>query len=174
MSRRRGESTSRDDIRETVDRTEEDLDSRGTELEVLKVDVETVRNAVERINWGGTSDAVEIMESAVDGAEQAVIDTHGRQTAELDEVQAENAEHGDELGERSDVDREDADHISDTAGGVSTQESVNELTRARDAVLQDIDFLLEQIDRAQTAGERSQELQDIVDQAVGASGRNVR
>jgi hypothetical protein len=167
----RNETKSRDEIRERVDRTAEDMDNRGAVLDERRVDVEALRVTVENMDFGGTSDAIEIMENALDGAEDVVVETFDRESDELDDVQADNAEHGEELHERSDADRGDAERISETSGSISTRESVNELTRARDALLEDIDRLLEQIDRSKEVGQRSEELQNSIANIMQSGGR---
>ena len=169
--RTRTETRSRGEISGRVDRTAEDMDSRGADLEDRRSEVQSLREAVENMDFGGTSDAIEIMENALDNAEKVVVDTAERQSEELDEVQADNAEHGDELQDRADADRGDAENISDVSSGISIGESVNELTRARDKLLEDFDFLDDALKRAQEAGERSEEHQNKVREFIMSGGR---
>lgn len=171
MKRSRNETKSRAEIQETVDRTAEDMDNRGSVLDERRVDVEALRETVESMDFGGTSDAIEVMGNALDGAEGVVVETFERESDELDDVQAGNAEHGEELQGRSDADRSDAERISHTSERISTRESVNELTRARDALLEDIDHLLEQIDRSKEAGQRSEELQNSIANIMQSGSR---
>jgi len=171
MSRSRNDTKSRNEIRDTVDRTTEDMDNRGAVLDERRADVESLRATVESMDFGGTSDAIETMENALDSAEGVVVETFDRESDELAEVQTGNSEHGEELQERSDADRGDAERISQTSEGISTRESVNELAKARDALLEDIDHLLEQIDRSKEAGERSEELQSNIASIIKSGGK---
>ena len=171
MRTSRCEAKSLAEIRDEADQTTEDMDRRGTDLEERGAEVESIREAVAEMDFGGTSDAIEIMESALDRAEDVVVETFDQQSDELDDVQAGNAEQGEELHERSEADRGDAERISETSVRISTRESANELTRARDAVLDGLDHLIEQITRRKEAGERSKEHQNTVRELIKSGGR---
>lgn len=159
MSRARGDCVSRSDITEHVGRSQQDMREKEGDLEKIATDMETVRETLEALDFGGTSEGCDGVEMSMRGAEDVTESVFDREDEELEKVQADAEDHQGEIQERTDSDNSDLEQISDASSRIETSEAVNELVKAKDAALRDIEFLSEQIRRAQDAREESEQTQ---------------
>lgn len=81
MRRGRTETTCCGYVNERVDRTKQDLEKRAAELEIRRSDGELIREATEKMDFGGLTDAIRVMVNALASPEQAVIDTAEHQSS---------------------------------------------------------------------------------------------
>ena len=154
MARRRGEIT-RNEVTETVQKHQQEMSEKAEELDTTTSDVETERQTLESLDFGGTAEGADEVEQAIQDAENATVEVFERQDEELEEIQAETENYEQELQERSGSSESDLGKISDASGRIETEEGVNELVKAKEGVLQDIDFLTEQNERAREARDES-------------------
>ena len=169
---RQGDTKTRAEVSETVERSSEDMREKGDDLEKVAADVATVRETLESLEFGGTAEGSEAVEISIRGAEDVTTEVFDREDGELQEVHAGAEGFQDELQENSSSVDADLERISDAGGELETQETVNELVKAKDAALHDIDFLQEQISAAREAREESERAREEYRQEVHGKGGN--
>jgi hypothetical protein len=157
--RRKGDTPTRSEVTETVEKHKDDMSEKVEELDTIATDTETVRDTLESLDFGGTSDGAEEVESAIDQAEDVTVEIFDREDENLEEIQGDTEEYEGELQERTDSSESDLDKVSDAAGKIETQETVGELENAKAAVSSDIEFLREQDETAKQAREENEQLQ---------------
>lgn len=162
---------SRDEITETIDRSGTELEEKTGDLEKLEKDIQTVRDTLANLDFGGTKEGVNSVEERVSGAETRTTEEFEREDEQLEQVQSENAEVEQELQEHSESERTDLDKLSDASSRLETEVPVNELLKAKEAALQDVDFLAEQIKRAKQAREKSEQAQQEYQNTVRQTGK---
>ena len=170
MSGMRKDTKSRGDISEAVEGSAADMGEKLGDLEKTQQDVETVRQTLESLEFGGTSEGADAVEESISGAEDVAVEVFDREGEELDEVQSENEEYEGELQEHSESDKSDLEKISGAGGSIDTDETVRELMKAKEAALQDADFLAEQIERAKDARDESERVQQEYSNRVHSGG----
>ena len=169
---RRGDVRSRNDITDTVEKHQTDMQEKGEELEKPVEDVETVRETLDALDLGGTSEGADEVEQAIEGAEDVSVEDFDRGSGELEEIQHESEEHEGEIEERSDNVSSDLGKISDASARIHGDGANRELVDAKESALRDVDFLKEQTDRAQEARDESQRLHDEHVSRVNAGRRS--
>ena len=162
----RNEIGSRGEVTDTVDRSQGDMREKEGGLEKIADDVEVVRQTLENLDFGGTAEGTEAVEEAVRGAEDVTEETFDREDQELDEVQGRDEEYQGELQEHSEASDADLDKLSEASGQIDTRETVNESVKAKEAALRDVEFLAEQIRRAQEARDESERTQSDYENRV--------
>ncbi len=163
---RRGDTRSRSDINENVDRSSENMREKGDDMDIIATDVETVRDTLENLESGGTTEGADAVEVGIRGAEDVTEEEFDDADRQLEDLHTENEAHEQELDERSESVDSDLQRISDASATIETQHTVNELVKAKDAALQDISFISEQITRAKEAREESERVQSEYQQRV--------
>lgn len=168
---RRKDVKSRGEITDTIDRSGTELEEQTGDLGKLEKDIQTVRETLANLDFGGTQEGVNQVQELVSGAETRTTEEFDREDEQLEQVQSENAEFEQELQEHSESEKTDLDKLSEASGRITTDVTVNELLKAKEAALQDVDFLMEQVKRAKEAREKSeqeqQEYQNTVRQQTG-------
>ncbi len=170
MARRR-ELPSRREVSEKVDTSKEKMHEKEIELDITTLDVETVRETLESLDFEGTSEGSEEVEGAIENAENITVDEFDREDEELERIQDENEVYEGEMNERSDSSESDLEKIRDASGRIETKEAVNKLAEAKESSSRDIEFLKEQIDRANGARKESEEKQVPRHRRVHAGGK---
>jgi len=135
------------------------MEEKELDLDTLAMDVETVRETLEKLDFGGTRDGAEQLESSIKDAEEVTEGVFDEEDEDLDRIQEENKEFEGELDERRDTSDSDLGKVSDASSKIKTAETISELVKAKEAIMRDIDFLKEQIDRASDARQKSDEIQ---------------
>ena len=150
----------RGEVSETVDKHGEDLEKKTEELDVIATDTETVRDTLDALEPGsGTMEGVDEVVQSINDAEDVTIDIFQEEDENLEQEQAESEEYQTDLEGREEASESDRNKITDASSRVETQATVDELTNAEVAVSEDIDFLSEEIDKANEAREESENLQ---------------
>jgi P2-related tail formation protein len=157
---RRSDTPRRSDVTETVDRSKRDMEEKSQEIEKVVSDVETVRQTLESLDLGGTAEGAEETEQALDSAEEVTVDVFDREDEQLDTKQNETEEYEGNLNERSDTSKSDLGKISDASTQIDTTETTNELVKAKDSAIRDIEFLEGQARRALDARNESERVQN--------------
>jgi len=157
--RKRGDTPSRSEITEKVETAKTDMSEKIGELDIIATDKETVTETLENLDFEGTAEGTDDIESAVEQAEYVTIEIFDEQDENLEEIQSDTEEYEGELEERSDASESDRERITDAASKIETTDTVNELEKAREAVSNDIEFLNEQDETAKEAREENERLQ---------------
>ena len=157
--RKRSDTPTRSEVAETVDKHKEDMSEKVEELDTIATDTETVRDTLEALDFEGTADGADEVETAIEQAEDVTVEIFDREDENLEEIQGDTEEYEGQLHERTDSSESDLDKVSDAAGKIETQEAVGELENAKAAVSSDIEFLQEQDETAKQAREENEQLQ---------------
>jgi len=168
---KRGDAVSRSEVTERVARHREGMEGIGKELEQIVADIETIRKTLEELDQGGTSDAAEEVERAIEGAEDVTVGEFSQESGQLEEVQKDSEEHEAELKERSDSASADLGRISEASGRITRDVTNNAFIPAKEAALLDIDFFAEQGKRAQEAREECRRLHEDHERRVNDKRR---
>jgi 6-pyruvoyl-tetrahydropterin synthase len=159
MARRKDVPT-RHEVTEKIESNRKEMEGKETDLDKIASDVETVRQTIEQLDFSGTAEGSEQMESSIESAEDVTREVFDREDDSLEEVQTHNEEFEGELQDRQGSSESDLGKISDSSAKIETKETINELVKAKEAVLHDIDFLVEQIRRASDARKESDAIQE--------------
>jgi hypothetical protein len=165
---RRGDVPTRSEVTEKIEINRGQMEAKEIDLDKIAQDVETVRQTIESLDFSGTDEGTNEVESAIESAEDVTKEVFDKEDDNLDQAQDDNQEFEGELQDRSGSSESDLGKISDSGAKIETKETVNELERAKEAVLQDIDFLAEQIRRASEAREKSNTVQERLRSRVHA------
>lgn len=167
---KRSDVPTRGEISETVERHQQEMHERSEEVEKTVDDVETVRQTLENLDLGGTSEGSEAIEGAIDAAEDAGVGEFKEESEGLEQVELKSEEHEGEIHERSDTTSADLGKISDASGRLHGDAANRELVDAKEEALRDVEFLKEQAARAEDARNESRQLHEEHERRV-QSGR---
>ncbi len=157
---KRGDVPTRGEVTEKIETKKTEMDAKEVDLDKVAADVETVRQTLESLDFGGTQEGSEQVEQAIEGAEEVTEQEFDKEDEALEEIQADTQEYEGGLGERRGSSESDLGKISDASAGIETNETVSELVKAKEAALRDIEFLAEEINRAQDAVKESDAAQE--------------
>ncbi len=150
----------RGEVTETVDKHGEDLEKKTEELDVIATDTETVRDTLDALEPGsGTMEGVDEVVNSINEAEDVTVEIFEEEDENMEQQQAESQDYQTGLETREDASESDRSKITDAGSRVETQATVDELANAEAAVSEDIEFLNEEIDKADEAREESENLQ---------------
>ena len=173
MARKKGTTSDNpreDDVTKKVNRRGTEMDDKGEKVERSADDVQTERRTRERLDLGGTSDAAEAIEQAIEAAEDVSVEQFDSESDELQEIHTESEEHEDELQERADTTSSDLGKISDASAEIHSDTANAQLVDAKGAAMRDIEFLDQEMQRAQEAREESQRFQEEQARRIGSAG----
>ncbi len=156
---RKSDAPSRGEISEKTDKSRDDMREKEEELDVTATDVETVRHTLDSLDFGGTAEGGNEVEASIEKADDATVEVFDEQDQALEGIQDENEEHQGELQERSDTSESDLGKLSDASAQLETDAALNEFVGAKDAAMQDIEFLGDQVEQARDAREESERVQ---------------
>ena len=159
MKRRSGVPT-RSEVSETVRKHESDMEEKAGELNVLASDTETVRDTLDSLDFGGTAEGTDTVQSTIEQAEDVTVEIFEREDGHLEQIQSDAQDHQGELHERTDSTEMDLGKISDASGHIETQETTGKLSDAKNAVLEDKNFLTREIEQAEEAGNENERRQE--------------
>ena len=141
----------RSEISETVKRHEHDMQEKADQMEILAKDTEVVRETLAKLDFDGTSEGTEAVQGAIEEAEDVTVNNFEQEDGRLEDVQAEAQDNQTELQDRADSSELDLGRMSDASGRIETQETLSKLADAKNAVLEDRDFLGREIEEAEQA-----------------------
>jgi len=156
---RRSDVPTRSEVTEKIDTTKSEMEAKETDLDKIASDVETVRRTREQLDFGGTAEGSDEVESSIESAEDVTTEVFDKEGESLDQIQTRNEEFEGKLQDHHESSESDLGKISDTRAKIDTKKSVNELTKVEEAARRDIDFLAEGIRRASDAREQSDDIQ---------------
>ena len=171
---KRRELPSQRQVKERIDIGEKDMQEKETDLDKIASDVERVRQTIAKLDFGGTAEGTEQLESSIETAEDVTGSVFDKENEELEQIQDKGKEYETEIEERETTSNSDLEKISSTSAKINTKETINELVNAKEAVLRDIDFLSEQIKRARDAREKSDATQRQLEERVNRDRRDRR
>lgn len=156
---RRGDARSRSEIQDQVETQEQDREQKGEDSELVTVDAETIGQTKDELEGGGTIEGTESAVESVDAAQDVTAEEHERQDEQIEEVQAEIETHEQELQERSDTDQADLGKLSDATSELKTDVATGELIDAKEALIEDDEFLQDQKRQAEEGRQESERIQ---------------
>jgi hypothetical protein len=159
MARRKDVPT-RHEVTEKIETTKRGMEGKVTDLDKIASDVETVRQTLEQLDFGGTAEGGEEVENSIKGAEDVTTEVFDREDEGLEQIQRDNQDFEGKLQDHRGSSESDLGKISDSRAKIETKETVSELEKAREAVLRDMDFLAEQVRRAIDARKESDAAQE--------------
>lgn len=150
----------RGEVSETVDKHGEDLEKKTEELDVIATDTETVRDTLDALEPGsGTMEGVDEVVRSINDAEDVTVEIFQEEDENLEQRQAESKDYQTDLEGREEASESDRNKIVDAASQIETKQTVEELEKAEAAGSEDIDFLKNEIDKAEEARGESENLQ---------------
>jgi hypothetical protein len=170
MARRKSDRRSRGEITERIEKHQTDMREKGDQIGKSVSDVELERQTRDQLDLGGTSEAAEAIERALDSAEDTSVKEFDAESQALDQVHGDAEGHETELRERSDAANTDLDKLSDAGGRLHGDSSNRELLKAQEEDERDIEFLKEQEARAREAREESKRLHEEHQRRISAGG----
>ena len=170
MARRKDVPT-RNEVTEKIESDKKEMEGKETDLDKIASDVETVRQTLEQLDFGGTAEGSDEVESSIESAEDVTTVVFDREDESLEQIQTHNEEFEGELQDHHGSSESDLGKISDASAKIETKEAINELEKAREAALRDIDFLAEQIGRASDARKESDTVQEKLQARVHTGKR---
>lgn len=170
MARRKGDRRSRGEITEKLEKHRTDMREKGDQIGKSVSDVETERQTRDQLDLGGTSEAAEAIEQALDSTEDTSVKEFDAESQALEQVQGDAEGQEAELRERSDTATADLDKLTDAGGRLHSDSSNRELLKAKEEDERDIEFLKEQEARAREAREESKRLHEEHQRRISAGG----
>jgi hypothetical protein len=159
MAKRR-DIPSRHDVNERIEGDKRKMEIKETDLDKIATDVETVRGTLEKLDFRGTVEGSREAEESIENAEDVATDAFDKEDGALERIQTGNQEFGAELDDRRGASESDLKKVTDVSASIHRNEVVDKLKEAKEAVLRDVNFLAEQIERARVARERSDAIQE--------------
>jgi chromosome segregation ATPase len=161
----------RSEIEGKIEKADKDMDEKGEMLDKIATDLETIRHTLVNLDLGGTREGADELEASFENTDRTTTEIFHEKDGELERVQEENKEHEREIEERRNSSESDLGKISEATAKISTNESISELLKAKEAGLQEIDFLKNQIERAREAMSRSEAIQEQLKGRIHADQR---
>ena len=146
-------------VSDTVEKNENDMREKEEIIGEVVEDIEIVRQTLEELKYGGTSEGADDVRQNILAAESSAVEVFETEDEGLEEIHKESGEFADELQEREETVEADRERVSEATGRVRTQEALDMLARAQEAAEQDIDFLDKHLERANQAYEESEQAQ---------------
>ena len=158
--RRITDKPTRGEVSDTVNTHGEELEKKTEELDVIATDTETVRDTLETLEPGsGTMEGVDEVVDSINEAEDVTVEIFQEEDENLEQRQAESQDYQTDLETRQEASESDRNKIVDAASQIETTQTVTELEKAEAATSEDIEFLENEIDKADEARRESENLQ---------------
>lgn len=148
MSRRDVGGRSRTEISGDVQESDEQMQEHLCELEKGDADVQTVRDTLGAMEFGGTSDGNDAVRAALDESEAVGIHVFDEKDGCLDELQGENEDMQEGINEQTDADEKDEQGVSEAGRRIAFEETIKALDDVKMQLNQDIEFLKSQVEKA--------------------------
>ena len=165
-----GRTVSRSEVDDSGRRIEKRMEDVERALEILSEDVGTVRKTLAQLERGGTAEGADSTDRHIRGAEDITTQHFDEKDRELDHTHQDSGDREHDLDQRSTADESDLKMVTDAERQIETQDARAELAKAEQETLQDIEFLKQQLGRAEDARQRSEDLRRRYGQVVH-SGR---
>ena len=169
--KRRTDLPTRTEVTEKVEKSKQDMQEKADELEIIADDTEITRETLENLDFEGTADGTEIIQEAIQEAEDVTVDIFDEEDENLEQIQSDTEEYEDQLQERSDTSQSDLGKVTDAAEKVNTEETKDELEKARQEIHEDIEFIDSHQESAREAREENDQIQKQHRNRVHTEGR---
>jgi hypothetical protein len=163
---KRKDVSSKGEVTERIEKSKKEMEGKEVDLEKIAADVATVRQTLEKLDFGGTAEGADQLEKTIESAENVTTEVFEREDENLERIQSNSKQFEGEIKERRNTSESDLGKISDGSAKIETRETTNELLRAKEAVLRDIDFLADQINRASDARKKSDNVQEKLKSSI--------
>ena len=170
MAKRKDVPT-RHEVREQIESKKKGMDEKEINLDQLASDVETMIETLKKLDLGGTLEGSEQVERAIESAENVTTREFDKEDSNLDQIQTDAEKYEEELKDRRESSESDMGKISDASNKINTRETINELKRAKETALLDIEYLAEQIDIALSARKKSESIQEKLQARIHSGKR---
>ena len=154
------DTPTRAEIEGKIEKTNNEMEEKGEALDTIASDIETIRHTLENLDMGGTKEGAEKLETSFENTEKITTEVFEGKDDELERVQQENNDFEHEIEGRRGSSETDLGKVSDASARIETNESINELLKAKEAGLEEIDYLKNQIERVREAMEKSESTQE--------------
>lgn len=156
----------RPEVKEKINQNKTDMEAKEVNLDRIATDVETVRETLEDLEFDGTVEGTEEIETEIENAEDVTVEIFDAEDDALETIQEDATEYQDEMSDRSDSSENDIKKVSLARAKIETTETALELKKAKDAIVRDIDFLIEQIEITSEDIKNSEEAQGDLNKRV--------
>jgi 6-pyruvoyl-tetrahydropterin synthase len=168
---KRRDLSSKREVSERIGKDKNDMEEKQVDLEKVASDVETVRQTLEKLDFGGTTEGAEQLEKSIESAENITTEVFEKKDEHLESIQSKSKEFEGKITEHRNTSESDLGKISDSSAKIETKETVNELVHSKEVVLKDIDFLVDSINRISDAIKKSDAAQEKLKSRVHSSQR---
>ena len=168
---RRGDQRRRDEVRDQVETQDREMDDKAEQSDDVVSDAETIRDTINELDFGGTVEGMDGVEQSIESASDVTAEEFDRQDEQIEQLQEEVEDHEQELQERSDTDQTDLGRLADASRELRTDVPNQEVIAAKEALIDDDEFLKEQKFEAEQARQESERLQQEHQSRVKAARR---
>lgn len=165
--RRTTDLKKRSDIVEKVDTLKTDITKSESDLEIFAKDVEVIKNTLKKMDFGTTNEGFDEVNHHIETAEDITKEAFRKEDDILEQKQGDSVEFENDLSGKNELSETNLDKVSDVQSEIKSKETLNELNKAKQAVLKDINFLSEIIERAREKRERSNVIQNRLQSMIG-------
>jgi len=158
----------RSEVKEKINQHKSDMEAEEINLDRVATDVETIRETREELEFDGTVEGTEEIETEIENAEDVTVEIFDEEDDALESIQEDASEYEDEMSDRSDSSENDLKKVSLARAKIETKDTIAELKNAKDAIVRDIDFFIEQIEIAKEDIKSSEQGQDDLNKRVHA------
>ena len=107
----------------------------------------------------------------MESAENITTEVFETEDKNLERIQSNSKEFEGEITEHRNTSESDLGKISDSSAKIETRETINELVKAKEGVLEDIDFLVDSINRISDARKKSDAAQEKLKSRIHTNQR---
>ena len=165
--RRTTDLKKRSDIVEKVDTLKTDITKSESDLEIFAKDVEVIKNTLKKMDFGTTNEGFDEVNHHIETAEDITKEAFRKEDDILEQKQGDSVEFENDLSGKNELSETNLDKVSDVQSEIKTKETLNELNKAKQAVLKEINFLSELIERAREKREGSNVIQNRLQSMIG-------
>ena len=141
--RRTTDLKKRSDIVEKVDTLKTDITKSESDLEIFAKDVEVIKNTLKKMDFGSTNEGYDEINHHIEAAEDITKEAFRKEDDILEQKQGDSVEFENDLSGKNELSETNLDKVSDVQSEIKSKETLNELNKAKQAVLKDINFLSE-------------------------------
>lgn len=169
MSRRR-RTESRSEVESKVETSERNLVERIDVLDKMQEDVQTVREMIADMDFGGTLEGTDELEQSVEKTEGTAVEVFDEKDQELEGAAAENEALEENLTEKRETDESDQGKLDSAGEKLDADKTRRDIEEAKETVLRDVEFLAQKIARAKEARAQAREAQKNLQGRVHSGG----
>lgn len=149
----------RTDIKEKNLNNKTDMQKAEENLEEISDDIQTVRETIKNLDLKGTLEGALATEQHLNSAEDVTQDVFSTEDSKLEKIHDDSQQFENNLQERGDSSEADLKKVTDHSTKIKTNDTIGEIKKAQEAILDDLDFLNEQVQEAKTRIEESKNIQ---------------